>query len=292
MKGIILAGGTGTRLYPATKVLNKHIIPLFDKPMIYYPLSVIMLSGIRNVIIVCNPYDYESYDRLLGNGNDLGICIKYVLQKESKGIVDGILLCKEYFSNESVMVALGDNVFYGQTFTNILRKAIQLNRGATVFSLFQTYNYGITTVKCDDNKKPVSLIFKNKALDDFIVPGLYIYNSDLFDIAEKIEPVNGTKQMISINIEYLRRNLLDVIQLSRGMFWYDVGTTYARLDAEIMISKLQQNQGLYVGCIEEIAYNQNWISKEHLLFIVNKMADNTPYKNYLLKVLELRNDTI
>ena len=271
MKGIILAGGTGSRLFPATKVLNKHIIPLFDKPMIYYPLSVIMLSGIRDIIIVCNPDDYECYYKLFGNGGSLGICVNYVIQNEPKGIVEGVLLCKDYIIKESVMMILGDNFFYGQSFASILRKAVQNNRGATMFSLFRNYDYVISTIKYN-KEKPVSLKRKNGPINDFIAPGLFVYNTDLYNIITDLKPIAGTTEWISVNSKYLSRGDLDIIHLDDDMLWFDVGTPNARLEAEIMISRIQQHQGIYVGCIEEIAYRQNWIDREGFLSIISNIT--------------------
>ncbi|MCY6959562.1 glucose-1-phosphate thymidylyltransferase RfbA [Clostridium brassicae] len=283
MKGIILAGGSGTRLYPCTKAISKQIIPVYDKPMIYYPLSVLMLAGIKDILIISTPRDIEHFKELLGDGSQLGIAFSYKVQKEPKGIGEAFILGKEFIGNDSCCLILGDNIFYGQGFTPILKKAASIKKGAAIFAYYvnNPWDYGIA--EFDKNNNVISLEEKPKEpKSNYAVPGLYFYDNSVINIASNIKPsLRGELEITDINRIYLEQKKLKVQVLGRGFAWLDTGTHESMLEAGNFVQTVQKRQGLYIACIEEIAYRNGFIDKEQL----NKLArclDKTEYGRYLM----------
>lgn len=287
MKGIVLAGGSGTRLYPMTKVVSKQIMPIYDKPMIYYPLSTLMLAGIKDILIISTERDIPMYQELLGDGSQLGMDIQYAVQKEPKGIAEAFIIGESFIDGDSVALVLGDNIFYGSDFSSTLSRVISNNQGATIFGYFVKNPTAFGVVEFDENKKAISLEEKpSLPKSNYAVPGLYFYNNEVVDIAKNLTPSSrGELEITDVNIEYMRRGNLNVQIFGRGFAWLDTGNPDALLSAASFVSTVQKRQGLYVACIEEIAYNRGFISKEQLL----KLADNlkkTDYGEYLYSLVD------
>lgn len=289
MKGIILAGGSGTRLYPVTRAVSKQILPLYDKPMIYYPLSCLMLSGIRDVLVISTPRDIGSFKELFGNGKWLGMNFEYAVQESPRGLADAFIVGKNFIGDESVALVLGDNIFYGQSFTEILqraRKSVEDEGNSVIFGypVKDPTAYGV--VDFDKNGKVLGIEEKPlKPKSHYAVPGLYFYTNDVVKIAENVKPSSrGEIEITSVNNEFLNKGLLRVELLGRGMAWLDTGTYDGLLEAGNFIATIQKRQGMYVSCIEEIAFRNGWISKEQLL----KMAGDykTEYGRYLEFIAE------
>lgn len=284
MKGIILAGGSGTRLYPITRAVSKQILPLYDKPMIYYPLSCLMLAGIREVLIISTPRDISCFRELFGDGSWLGMRFEYAVQEKPRGLADAFIIGKEFIGNDSVALVLGDNIFYGQSFTSTLRRArgtVEGGNGSVIFGYLvkDPTSYGV--VEFDASGKVLGIEEKPSApKSNYAVPGLYFYSNDVVAIAADVKPsARGEIEITSINNEYLKCGELSVELLGRGMAWLDTGTYDGLLEASNFIATIQKRQGMYVSCIEEIAFRNGWLDRDALL----KMAASykTDYGRYL-----------
>ncbi len=290
MKGIILAGGSGTRLYPLTKAISKQIMPIYDKPMIYYPLSILMLSGIREVLIISTPRDLPVFEELLGDGSQLGMTIEYTVQKAPNGLAEAFILGAPFIGSDPVALVLGDNIFYGQSFSAILKRTAertQNEKGATIFGYYvkNPKEYGV--VEFDETGKAISIEEKpEKPKSNYAVPGLYFYDNDVVDIAKNIKPsARGELEITSVNNAYLERGDLHVETLGRGFAWLDTGNHDMLLSAANFVSTFQKRQGLYVSCIEEIAYKRGFIDKDQLLKLAEPLL-KTDYGKYLVEVAE------
>lgn len=287
MKGIILAGGSGTRLYPATRAVSKQILPIYDKPMIYYPLSVLMLSGIREILIISTPRDLPAFQKLLSDGSDYGLALSYSVQEQPNGLAEAFLIGESFIGQESVCLILGDNVFYGRHFSGVLQKAATLEHGAMIFGYYVPNPREFGVVEFDSAGNVLSLEEKpDKPKSSYAVPGLYFYDNDVVEIAKTIRPsVRGELEITAVNNVYLERGDLHVELFGRGMAWLDTGTHDGLLEAADFVSIIQKRQGLYVSCIEEIAYRMGYISKERLLELAQPML-KTKYGQYLVQVAE------
>ena len=287
MKGIILAGGSGTRLYPLTKAISKQIMPVYDKPMIYYPLSILMLADIREILIISTPRDLPVFKDLFGDGSDLGLTMEYAVQEYPRGLADAFLIGEKFIGDDSVALILGDNIFYGQSFSKVLREVVAREKGATIFGYYvrDPREYGV--VEFDENGKAISIEEKPEhPKSNYAVPGLYFYDNDVVEIAKNVKPsARGEIEITSINNEYLRRGTLHVEPLGRGFAWLDTGNHDALLDASDFVSAFQKRQGLYISCIEEIAYKRGFISKEQLLKLAEPLM-KTAYGQYLKDIAE------
>ncbi len=290
MKGIILAGGSGTRLYPLTKAISKQIMPIYDKPMIYYPLSTLMLAGIREVLIISTQRDLPVFKELLGSGEQLGMRFDYAVQTEPRGLADAFLIGADFIGDDAVALVLGDNIFYGQSFSGVLRKVAgqtQEKAGATIFGYYvrDPREYGV--VEFDETGRAISIEEKPKhPKSNYAVPGLYFYDNDVVEIAKNVKPsARGEIEITSINNEYLNRGTLCVETLGRGFAWLDTGNHDMLLAAADFVSAFQKRQGLYISCIEEIAYKRGFISKEQLLELAQPLL-KTEYGQYLVEVAE------
>lgn len=285
MKGIILAGGSGTRLYPLTKAISKQIMPVYDKPMIYYPLSTLMLAGIREVLIISTPRDLPVFKDLLGSGEQLGMSFSYAVQEVPRGLADAFIVGADFIGNDSVALVLGDNIFYGQSFSRVLRNAAAREKGATIFGYYvkDPREYGV--VEFDSNNKAISIEEKPAIpKSNYAVPGLYFYDNDVVEIAKNVKPsARGEIEITSINNEYLRRGDLYVETLGRGFAWLDTGNHDALLDAADFVATFQKRQGLYISCIEEIAYKRGFITREQLVEIAQPLL-KTDYGRYLIDI--------
>ena len=290
MKGIILAGGSGTRLYPITKAVSKQILPLYDKPMIYYPLSVLMLSGIREILIISTPRDISCFKELFGDGSWLGLHFEYAVQDKPRGLADAFIVGKDFIKDDDVALVLGDNIFYGQSFTNVLKSAsdkiASKSSGAVIFGYFvkDPTAYGVVEFNADG--KVLGIEEKPSApKSNYAVPGLYFYNNDVVKIAQDIKPsARGEIEITAVNNTYLEKGSLSVELLGRGMAWLDTGTYDGLLEASNFIATIQKRQGLYVSCIEEIAWRNGWLSKEKLLELAK--GYKTDYGRYLEYIAE------
>lgn len=290
MKGIILAGGSGTRLYPLTKAISKQIMPVYDKPMIYYPLSTLMLAGIREVLIISTPRDLPVFKELLEDGSQLGMKISYAVQEYPRGLADAFIIGEEFIGKDNAALILGDNIFYGQSFSAVLKRVvnrIEEEKGATIFGYYvkDPSEYGV--VEFDKTGKAISIEEKPKyPKSNYAVPGLYFYDNDVVEIAKNVKPSQrGEIEITSVNNEYLRRGTLQVETLGRGFAWLDTGNHDALLDASDFVAAFQKRQGLYISCIEEIAYKAGFITKEQLLKLAEPLM-KTAYGKYLVEVSE------
>ena len=290
MKGIILAGGSGTRLYPLTKAISKQIMPVYDKPMIYYPLSTLMLAGIREVLIISTPRDLPVFKELLGDGSQLGMDIQYAVQEAPNGLAEAFIIGEDFIGNDSVALVLGDNIFYGMTFSKILREAAtrtESEPGATIFGYYvkDPREYGV--VEFDENGIAISIEEKpEKPESNYAVPGLYFYDNDVVQIAKTIKPsARGELEITAVNNEYLNRGNLHVETLGRGFAWLDTGNHDMLLNAANFVATFQKRQGMYVSCIEEIAYKRGFIDKEQLVKLAQPLL-KTEYGQYLIDVSE------
>ena len=287
MKGIVLAGGSGTRLYPITKAVSKQLLPLYDKPMIYYPISVLMLAGIKEILIISTPRDLPMYRELLGDGSSLGIEFSYAVQENPNGLAEAFIVGEDFIGDDNVALILGDNVFHGHRFTEILERATQLEEGATVFGYYTKNPEAFGVVEFDNEWNVISLEEKpENAKSNYIVPGLYFYDNDVVEIAKSVKPSpRGEVEITSINEEYLRRGKLKVEVLGRGMAWLDTGTHEGLLEAANFIETVQKRQGLYIACLEEIAYLKGYIDDEQLLKTAEELK-KTAYGQYLFNLVE------
>lgn len=285
MKGIILAGGKGTRLYPMTKVVSKQLLPLYDKPMIYYPLSILMLANIRDILIISTPKDLPMYEELLKDGSKLGLNISYQVQKEPRGLAEAFILGENFIKNDNVCLILGDNVFYGQGMTDILKEAVNTKTGATIFGFPVKNPKAFGVVEFDKDMNVLSI--EEKPLipkSNFAVPGLYFYDNKVIDIAKNVIPSKrGELEITSVNNEYLRLKELKVQLMNRGIAWLDTGTPENMLKASSFIEEIQEMQGLYIACLEEIAWRRGFINDEQLEELGNELKQ-TDYGKYLLSL--------
>ena len=287
MKGIILAGGKGTRLNPLTTSISKHLLPIYDKPMIYYPLSVLMLAGIREILIISTPEHIPLYERLLGNGSDIGISIEYKVQEEPRGLADAFIVGEDFIDGEKVALILGDNIFFGQGFSPVLQESSNLEKGAVIFGYYVNNPQDFGVVDFDKSGRVISI--EEKPLNprsSYAVPGLYFYDEQVVEIAKSIKPsARGEIEITDVNKEYLSRGLLNVRLLGRGFAWLDTGSHDALLEASNFVRTIQKRQGLYVSCIEEIAFKKKFINKVELLELAKKNR-HTEYGQYLMKIAE------
>jgi glucose-1-phosphate thymidylyltransferase len=287
MKGIILAGGRGTRLYPMTRVTSKQLLPIYDKPMIYYPMSVLMLAGIREVLIISTPEDIDRYRELLGDGSRLGMVFSYVVQDKPRGLADAFILGEDFLGDDTVCLILGDNVFYGQALSSYLAKGAALTSGAMVFGYPVKNPTEFGVVEFDANKRAVSIEEKPaKPKSKYAVPGLYFYDNRVVDIAKAVQPsARGEIEITAVNNAYLQEGVLQVIPLGRGMAWLDTGSPEGMLNASQFVQTVQERQGFYIACLEEIAWRRGWIDREKLRALGTELK-MTDYGRYLLSLAE------
>ena len=282
MKGIILAGGSGSRLYPITKAVSKHLLPVYDKPMIYYPLSVLMLAGIRDILIISTPRDIPLYKELLGNGHQLGMNFSYGYQEKPEGLGQAFIIGEEFIGSDPVALILGDNIFYGQHFSATLQIASQLAEGAIIFGYYVRDPRAYGVVEIDQEGNVLSIVEKpSQPCSNYAVPGLYFYDDDVIALAKQLKrSPRGELEITDLNREYLKQGKLKVILFGRGLAWLDAGTHYSLLEASNFIEAIQKRQGLYIACIEEIAFNLGYITSEHLRDLASRLQ-NTDYGKYL-----------
>ncbi len=285
MKGIILAGGSGTRLYPLTKAVSKQMMPVYDKPMIYYPLSTLMLAGIKEILVISTPRDLPGFRELFGDGSQLGLCMSYAVQEEPRGLADAFIIGESFIGSDRVAMVLGDNIFYGQSFSKTLKAAAEREKGATIFGYYvkNPSEYGV--VEFDGDGRVMSIEEKpEKPKSNYAVPGLYFYDNDVVQIAKNVKPsARGEIEITSVNNEYLRRGDLFVETLGRGFAWLDTGSHDSLLDAADFVAAFQKRQGLYISCIEEIAYKKGYIDKDQLIRLAKPLL-KTAYGQYLMEI--------
>ena len=286
-KGIILAGGSGTRLYPITKGVSKQLLPIYDKPMIYYPLSVLMLAGIQDILIITTPEDKESFERLLGDGTQFGIRLQYAIQPSPDGLAQAFIIGEAFIGDSNVCLVLGDNIFYGQGFTPMLKQAVARAKGATVFGYQVKDPERFGVVEFDEQKRAISLEEKpTHPKSHFAVTGLYFYDNEVIQIAKQVKPSErGELEITTVNQMYLERGDLNVELLGRGFAWLDTGTHASLLEAAQFVETLEKRQGYKVACLEEIAFNQGWLSQKQILEIGQSMSKND-YGQYLISLVE------
>ena len=284
MKGIILAGGSGTRLYPITKSTSKQALPIYDKPMIYYPMSVLMLAGIRDILIISTPRDVSVFEELFGNGNNLGLNIQYAIQEQPNGLAEAFIIGEEFIGDDKVALVLGDNIFYGYGFSERLKNAVERDE-ATIFGYHVSDPQAFGVVEFDTDFNVLSIEEKpDVPKSNYVVPGLYFYDNDVVEIAKNVKPSErGELEITSVNNEYLRRGKLKVELFGRGMAWLDTGTHKGLLEASNYVEAVQTRQGLYIACLEEIAYRKGYIDKEQLLELAKPLM-KTEYGQYLVKI--------
>lgn len=287
MKGIVLAGGSGTRLYPMTKVVSKQLLPIYDKPMVYYPISVLMLSGIKNILIISTENDIPLYKSLLKDGSQFGCSFEYAIQKEPKGLAEAFIIGENFIGKDKVAMILGDNIFFGQSFTNILERNAKFKEGAVLFAykVKDPERFGI--IEIDDKNNAISIEEKPKnPKSPYAVTGLYFYDNDVIDIAKSIKPSKrGELEITDVNKVYLEKKKLKVEILGRGFAWLDTGTTDSLLKAAEFVSTVQNLEGMQIACLEEIAYSKGWINKKDIEESANKLK-NTDYGKYLLNLIK------
>ena len=287
MKGIILAGGSGTRLYPITKSISKQITPIYDKPMIYYPLSVLMLAGIKDILIISTPRDLPMFEELLKTGSDFGISLSYAVQEQPNGLAEAFLIGEDFIGNDSCALVLGDNIFYGHGFTGMLKEAEARKKGATIFGYYVQNPRDFGVVEFDENNRAISLEEKpENPKSNYAVPGLYFYDNTVVEKAKKVKPSKrGELEITTLNEMYLNEGTLNVTSLGRGMAWLDTGTHEALLEAANYVKTIQSRQGVMVACLEEIAYRNGWITKEKVCELAKPLL-KSKYGEYLMDLIK------
>lgn len=289
MKGIILAGGAGTRLYPATKAVSKQLLPVYDKPMVYYPLSVLMLSGIREVLIISTPHDIPQYERLLGDGSQFGMVFSYKIQTEPRGLADAFIVGADFIGKDHVALILGDNIFYGQSLTSIVQEAASSKEGAVIFGYYVKNPESFGVVEFDSEGQVISLEEKPKnPKSNYAIPGLYYYDNHVIEIAKNLEPsARGEIEITDLNREYMKRGQLSVKLFGRGLAWFDTGTHDGLVEAANFVQAIQKRQGLRIACLEEIAYRQGYIDEKQLRILAEPLLA-TDYGQYLIELSEMK----
>lgn len=287
MKGIVLAGGSGTRLYPVTKAMSKQMVSIYDKPMIYYPMSVLMLAGIKDILIISTPRDIVNFKELFKDGQELGLNIQYAVQEKPNGLAEAFIIGEEFIGDDNVAMILGDNIFYGQSFSNHLKEAATLEDGAYVFGYYVQNPKAFGVVEFDDNGKVISLEEKpEKPKSKYAVPGLYFYDNSVVKKAKELKPSErGELEITDLNKAYMAEGTLKVQLLGRGMAWLDTGTHASMLQASNFVEAVQNTQGTYIACLEEIAYRQGWISSQEVIELAKTLI-KTGYGKYLVSIVE------
>ena len=287
MKGIVLAGGAGTRLYPASQPISKILLPIYDKPMIYYPLSILMLAGIKDILIITNENDYDNFIKLLGDGSQFGVNMHYKIQYEQKGIADAFIIGEDFIDGDDVALVLGDNIFHGHGFSTIMKNAIKNNNGATIFGYTVKDPERFGVVEFDNTKKVLSLEEKpTQPKSNYAVTGLYFYDNQVCKFAKELKPsARGELEITDLNKLYLEKGLLNVEILGRGFAWLDTGTHDSMLQASVFVQSMELNKGVKIACLEEIAYLHGFISKDELLHKIEKYGDKNGYYNYVREVI-------